>query len=92
LFDRRAGNQLEEERRQRDIDDEGVHPAQRLDGLAGDAGDQGAEKDHPEKGQDKTDNVRHETPSGRSNALALTRPAPARQGATGLKYGGGWSK
>ena len=39
LLNRRFGDQFEKQRGQRDIDDEQVHPAQRLHGLAGELGD-----------------------------------------------------
>ena len=59
LLERRLGEKLEEQRRQRDIDDEGVHPAERLDRLAGDARDEEAEEDQAEERQNETDDVRH---------------------------------
>ncbi len=57
LLEGRLGKQLEEQRGQRNIDDEGVHPAQRPDGLAGDAGDEKAEEYQAEERQDETDDV-----------------------------------
>ena len=59
LLERRLGQKLKEQRRQGDIYYERVHPAERLDGLAGDAGDQESEEYQAEERQDETDDVRH---------------------------------
>ena len=55
----RLGEQLEKQRGQCNINDEGIHPAERLDGLAGDAGDEIAEEYQAEERQNETDDVRH---------------------------------
>ena len=57
LLERRLGQKLEEQCRQRHVDDEGIHPAERMDGLAGDPRHEEAQEDQPEKWQNETDDV-----------------------------------
>ncbi len=58
-LDRRFGQKLEKQRRQRDIDDERVHPAQRFERLAGYARNREPHEDEAEERQDQPKNVRH---------------------------------
>ena len=78
LLDRRLGEQLEEQGRQRDVDDEGVHPAERFDRLAGDPRNQEADEDQAEERYDQTDDVGHCVAMPLPMRLRLTR-CPARQ-------------
>jgi heat shock protein HspQ len=55
----RPGEQLEEQRGQCNINDEGVHPAKRLDRLAGDGRDEKAQEYQAEERQYETDDVGH---------------------------------
>jgi hypothetical protein len=59
LLNRRARQQLDEQRRQRNVHDERVQPAQRLDRLAGDARGNEADHDQPEQRQDQSQYLQH---------------------------------
>jgi hypothetical protein len=62
LLERRARHELKEQRRQRDIDDEDVEPAQRLDRQPGEARGDASEQDHAEERQQKGDDAGHGDP------------------------------
>ncbi len=62
LFHRRARYQLEEERRQRQVDDERVQPAHRLARMVDESRRQVAEKDEAEERQHQTRDFRHDLP------------------------------
>jgi hypothetical protein len=49
--------------RQRDIDDECIHPAKRFYGLARDPRNEKAEEDQSEKRQNKSNDIRHLLPA-----------------------------
>ena len=59
LVDRGLRYQLEEQRRQGEIDDEDVEPAMRLLVLPPDLSGQEAEKDHAEERQSESGDFRH---------------------------------
>ena len=76
LFDRRLGQQVEENSAgSADIDDEAVHPAERLDRLARDAGGDEPQRDQPEERQNQADNACHALPTRPACCQPPCRPA-----------------
>ncbi len=85
FFHRRFRHQLEKQRRQRRVDDEGVQPAHRLDRLFRDARSAVADQDEAEKRQQQSHDVSHYVSPASNSSGRLSRFASGSERSPGTR-------